>query len=50
VSSDVIVYVTRTGSKYHKSSCGYLHASNIPMNFKDQKVFIFHALGAIKFN
>jgi hypothetical protein len=37
VSSDVIVYVTRTGSKYHKSSCGYLHSSKIPMNFKDAK-------------
>lgn len=32
---DVTVYVTRTGAKYHRGSCGYLRKSRIPMSLKD---------------
>ena len=28
-----IVYVTKTGSKYHKEWCGYLHSSKIPITY-----------------
>ena len=28
------IYVTRTGSKYHRGGCGYLRRSRIPMNLK----------------
>jgi endonuclease YncB( thermonuclease family) len=31
------VYVTRTGSKYHRSSCQYLRRSRIPVSLKDAK-------------
>jgi endonuclease YncB( thermonuclease family) len=31
------VYVTRTGSKYHRSSCQYLRRSRIPVSFKEAK-------------
>ena len=34
---DVTVYVTRTGKKYHRGSCGYLRKSRIPMKLKDAK-------------
>jgi len=32
-----IVYVTRTGKKYHREGCRYLSASKIPMALKDAK-------------
>ena len=32
-----IVYVTRTGAKYHTESCRYLRKSKIPMNLSDAK-------------
>jgi micrococcal nuclease len=32
---DVIVYVTRTGSKYHRAGCRYLSKSMIPMPLKE---------------
>lgn len=32
-----IVYVTKTGEKYHKSSCSYLRQSKIQMNLSDAK-------------
>ena len=32
-----IVYVTRTGEKYHKSSCSYLRQSKIEINLSDAK-------------
>jgi endonuclease YncB( thermonuclease family) len=31
------VYVTRTGSKYHRSSCRYLRRSRIPVSLKEAK-------------
>lgn len=34
---DVIVYVTRTGKKYHQGSCRYLRRSKIPMKLIDAK-------------
>jgi hypothetical protein len=36
-SPDTTVYVTRTGSKYHKGGCRYLSKSKIPMALKDAK-------------
>lgn len=35
-NSDITVYVTRTGTKYHRSTCGYLKSS-IPMKLSDAK-------------
>lgn len=32
-----IVYVTRTGEKYHGPSCSYLRQSRIPISLKDAK-------------
>ena len=32
--ADQIVYVTNTGSKYHRSTCRYLRKSKIPMKLK----------------
>ena len=34
-SSDVIVYVTRTGGKYHTAGCRYLRTSAIPMKLSE---------------
>ena len=34
---EVVVYVTRTGEKYHRSSCQYLRKSKIPMALSDAK-------------
>jgi hypothetical protein len=34
-SEDVVVYVTRTGSKYHRAGCRYLARSSIPMPLKE---------------
>lgn len=33
----VTVYVTKTGKKYHRSSCSYLRKSKIPMDLEDAK-------------
>jgi len=35
--SEVIVYATKTGKKYHKGSCRYLKKSRIPMKLADAK-------------
>jgi micrococcal nuclease len=32
---DVTVYITRTGTKYHKAGCTYLRRSSIPISKKD---------------
>ena len=32
-----IVYITRTGSKYHRGSCGSLSKSKIPITLKEAK-------------
>ncbi len=34
---DVTVYITRTGSKYHRGSCSYLRKSRIPISLKEAK-------------
>ena len=36
-TQEIIVYVTRTGSKYHRGDCQYLSKSKIPMKLKDAK-------------
>jgi hypothetical protein len=36
-SSEVTVYGTRTGSKYHRDGCRYLSKSKIPMTLKQAK-------------
>lgn len=33
----VIVYITRTGSKYHRGTCRHLSESNIPMDFEEAR-------------
>jgi len=33
--SDVVVYVTKTGAKYHKAGCSYLRKSSIPINLSE---------------
>jgi micrococcal nuclease len=33
-TADVTVYVTKTGSKYHRAGCRYLRTSSIPMSLK----------------
>jgi len=35
--SNITVYITRTGSKYHRGSCSYLRKSKIPISLKDAK-------------
>lgn len=35
--SGTIVYVTRTGSKYHRGSCNYLSSSKIEIDLDDAK-------------
>lgn len=37
VKKSFIVYVTRTGSKYHRAGCRYLRKSSIPMSLEDAK-------------
>ena len=34
---DMIVYVTQTGKKYHRSGCRYLSKSKIPISLKEAK-------------
>lgn len=34
---EIVVYATRTGSKYHRGSCQYLRKSRIPMSLADAK-------------
>ncbi len=34
---DITVYITNTGTKYHRSSCHYLSSSKIPINLLDAK-------------
>ena len=34
-SSRITVYITKTGSKFHRASCGYLRSSSIPISLKD---------------
>jgi micrococcal nuclease len=36
-ASDVIVYVTRTGRKYHRKGCAHLRKSAIPMRLSEAK-------------
>lgn len=34
-SASIIVYITKTGSKYHRGTCSYLSRSKIPISLKD---------------
>jgi len=36
-SNDTIVYITRTGSKYHQSWCSYLRKSKIAITLEEAK-------------
>ena len=36
-TQSVTVYITRTGSKYHRNACRYLRKSKIPISLKDAK-------------
>ena len=36
-TESVMVYVTRTGTKYHRGSCSYLSKSKIPMKLSEAK-------------
>jgi len=35
LSEQIIVYITRTGSKYHRGGCSYLRRSRIPITLKE---------------
>ena len=35
--TQITVYITKTGEKYHKSSCRYLSKSKISISLKDAK-------------
>lgn len=35
VTKEIVVYVTRTGTKYHRAGCRYLARSSIPMSLKE---------------
>jgi len=37
IKNETIVYVTKTGRKYHRGSCGYLRRSKIPISLNDAK-------------
>jgi hypothetical protein len=34
---EIIVYITRTGKKYHRAGCRYLKKSKIPITLKEAK-------------
>jgi hypothetical protein len=34
---EIVVYVTKTGSKYHRANCRYVSKSKIPMTLKEAK-------------
>lgn len=36
-TKEIIVYITKTGSKYHRAGCRYLKKSSIPISLKDAK-------------
>jgi hypothetical protein len=36
-TKELIVYVTKTGNKYHTANCRFLAKSKIPMSLKDAK-------------
>jgi len=35
INEDIIVYITRTGKKYHRGWCSYLRRSKIPISLKE---------------
>jgi micrococcal nuclease len=37
VPEAVTVYITRTGTRYHRASCGYLRSSSIPIDLREAK-------------
>ncbi len=36
-TKEITVYVTKTGARYHRSSCHYLSRSKFPMTLKEAK-------------
>jgi len=36
-NKEVMVYITKTGSKYHRAGCRYLSKSSIPISLEDAK-------------
>lgn len=42
-SNEVIGYITRTGSKYHRAGCHHLRRSSIPITLKDAKAYGYTA-------
>ncbi len=36
-AEEIIVYITKTGSKYHRAGCKYLKKSSIPITLKEAK-------------
>lgn len=34
-NKETVVYITKTGAKYHRESCGYLRKSSIKINLSD---------------
>jgi len=38
-NKEAIVYVTRTGKKYHRSSCRHLAKSSIPMKLSEARQY-----------
>lgn len=37
IKNEVIVYITKTGEKYHTAGCSYLKKSKIPIELSDAK-------------
>ena len=37
IPTEIIVHITRTGSKYHRSGCQYLRKSDISISLDDAK-------------
>lgn len=38
---EIIVYVTKTGGKYHRAGCQYLRRSSFPISLKDAKASLY---------
>lgn len=40
IEEPIIVYITRTGSKYHRGSCQHLRGSKIPMDIEEARMVL----------
>lgn len=45
---EVTVYITKTGSKYHRLGCRYLSKSCIPIGIEDAKIWAVHCVRATR--